>query len=198
LKPSVYFGNQKYGGYMRALEITNPQVTPEALLKMAEIVPGAWVGIRIAGLLLILSGWRTSEVAKLFGLSRWSVVKWVRHSNQEGTAIVEDKARPGRPSRISKSCREDLAQALQKSPNDFGIQRARWDGIVVVEYLKRYHQVTIRVRRAQILLHELGFALKQPIYRYAQATKEGVEEFQKELKKTPGHSEEKNGRSHRI
>lgn len=177
---------------MRALEITNSQVTQEALLKMAEIVPGAWVGIRIAGLLLILTGWRTSQVAKLFGLSRWSVVKWVRHANQEGTAMVEDKARPGRPSRISVSCREDLVQALQKSPKSFGIQRARWDGVVVVEYLKRYHHVTIRVRRAQLLLHELGFALKQPIYRYAQATKEGVGKFQRELKKTPGHSERDN------
>ena len=174
---------------MRALEIANREVTRESLLEMAEIIPGAWAGIRIAGLLLILSGWRTTKVAELFGLSRWSVVKWVHLANSEGTAMVEDKARPGRPSRLSQTCRRDLEKALEKSPKDFGLARARWDGVVVVEYLKRYHQVTIRVRRAQILLHELGFSLKQPIYRYAQATKKGVRAFRDEVKKTPNHSE---------
>jgi transposase len=174
---------------MRALEITNPKLTREALLKMAEIVPGAWVGIRIAGLLLILSGWRTSKVAQLFGLSRWSIVKWVHQANNEGTAMVEDKQRPGRPSRLSSSCKQDLARALEQSPKSFGIERARWDGIVVVEYLKRHHQVTIQVRRAQLLLHELGFALKQPIYQFVQSTKKGVRKYHTELKKTPRDSE---------
>jgi len=178
---------------MRALEITNPQVTRESLLKMAEIIPGAWIGIRIAGLLLILSGWKTSDVAKLFSLSRWSVVKWIHHANTEGTEMIEDKARPGRPSRLSASCREDLEKALQQSPKEFGIARARWDGIVVVEYLKRYHSVNIRVRRAQILLHELEFSLKQPQYKYVQATEKGMQRFKKELKKTPDHSNRRDG-----
>lgn len=169
---------------MRALQLTNKHVTKQALLKMAEIVPGAWVGIRIAGLLLILSGWRSTQVAKLFGLSQWSVVKWVRHANREGTAMVEDQARPGRPSRLSASCKRALERALRKSPKDVGIERARWDGIVVVEYLKRFHQVTIRVRRAQMLLHELGYVLKQPLYEYVQASQKGVKSFQKTLKKT--------------
>ena len=41
---------------MKPLTITNPQLTREELLKKAEEIPGAWIGIRIAGLLLILSG----------------------------------------------------------------------------------------------------------------------------------------------
>lgn len=174
---------------MRALEVTNQQVTRESLLQMAEMVPGAWVGIRIAGLLLILSGWHSTKVAKLFGLSQWSVVKWIRHANKEGTAVVEDQARPGRPSRLNDACKRDLEKALKVSPKDFGLQRARWDGVVVVEYLKRVHKVSIRVRRAQILLHELGFALKQPMYRYMQASQKGVKTFRSALKKTPDHTE---------
>lgn len=173
---------------MRALQISNKQVTREALLQIAEIVPGAWVGIRIAGLLLILSGWRSTKVAALFGLSQWSVVKWIQHANKDGTAMVEDQARPGRPSRLSDSCKRALEKALQSSPKDVGLQRARWDGVVVMEYLSRVHKVNIRTRRAQLLLHELGFALKQPVYRYVQASQKGVKQFHTELKKTPDHS----------
>ena len=176
------------GGHMRALQITNKQVTRESLLQMAEIVPGAWVGVRIAGLLLVRSGWRSTEVAELFGLSQWSVVKWIQHANKEGTAAVEDQARPGRPSRLNDSCKRDLEKALQSSPKDVGLQRARWDGVVVVEYLKRVHNVSIRVRRAQVLLHELGYALKQPMYHYVQASQKGVRTFRSALKKTPDHT----------
>ena len=47
---------------MKALTITNEAVTREALLEMAEKIPGAWVGIRIAALLLLLEGWKSSEL----------------------------------------------------------------------------------------------------------------------------------------
>ena len=174
---------------MRTLTITNTQITRECLLGMAEDIPGAWIGIRIAALLLLLSGWKSTSIASLFGLSKWSVVKWIHKANKEGVKSVEDKQRTGRPPRVTDSCKQALEQALQKPPQDFGIVRARWDGIVVVQYLKQFHGVTIRTRRAQQLLHELGYTLKQPAYRFVQASKKGVKGFRISLKKTPVDSE---------
>jgi transposase len=147
---------------------------------MAEMVPGAWIGIRIASLLLIQSRWHSTRVVALFGFSQWGVVKWIRHANTEGTAMVEDQDRPGRSSRLRNVCKRDLEKALQMPPKEFGIQRVRWDGVVVVEYLKRFHDVSMRVRRAQLLLHELGYGLKQPLYRYVQASQKSVKKYRAE------------------
>jgi transposase len=169
---------------MQALTITDRSLTKRRLLDMAEEIPGAWVGIRIAGLLLIRAGWKSTAVASLLGLSRWSVVKWIEKANQEGLESVREKPRCGRKSRISVACREDLRQAILKTPQEFGIARARWDGVVVTEYLSQKHGIKIRVRRAQILLHELGLSLKQPVYRFVQATNKGVRQFRGLLKKT--------------
>jgi transposase len=169
---------------MKALSITNAQITRQRLLEMAEDIPGAWTGIRIAALLLLLSGWKSTSIASLLGLSRWSIVKWIYKANEEGVESVQDKLRPGRPPRVTEPCKQALDQALQKLPKDFGIARARWDGIVVVEYLKKFHGVTIRPRRAQQLLHELEYVLKQPAYRFVQASKKGVKGFRISLKKT--------------
>lgn len=174
---------------MRALSLNNAQITRQRLLDMAEDIPGAWAGIRIAALLLLLSGWKSTNIASLFGLSRWSIVKWIYKANEEGVTSVQDKQRSGRPPRVTDSCKQALDQALQKSPKDFGIARARWDGIVVVEYLKKFHEVTIRPRRAQQLLHELEYTLKQPAYRFVQASKKGIKGFRISLKKTPGDPE---------
>ena len=174
---------------MKALSLTNTQITRQRLLEMAEDIPGAWAGIRIAALLLLLSGWKSTSIASLFGLSRWSVVKWIYKANEEGVTSVQDKQRSGRPPRATDSHKQALDQALHKSPKDFGLARARWDGIVVVEYLRKFHGVTIRPRRAQQLLHELEYVLKQPAYRFVQASKKGVRGFRISLKKTPDDSE---------
>ena len=47
---------------MKALTLRNPSLTKEILLQKADETPGAWIGIRIAGLLLILSGWKSTQV----------------------------------------------------------------------------------------------------------------------------------------
>ena len=174
---------------MKALEVTNKSVTREALLKMAEKVPGAWVGLRIAAILLLLEGWKSTSVARLFGLTRWSVVKWIRRINAQGFDGVKEVHRPGRPPRLGTAIQQALEEVLQKNPRSLGLKRNRWDGVVVVEYLERVHGVHVKVRQAQRWIRRLGFSLRQPIYRYVQATEEGVKEFRQNLKKTPQPSD---------
>lgn len=169
---------------MKALSIQHGSISRESLLRMAEEIPGAWIGIRIAAYLLMLSGWKTSQVAELFGLTRWAVVKWVYKANQEGVEAVKDSPRSGRPSQIDEGLMKELEEALSKSPKEFGIPRVRWDGVVVAEYIKRFHRIPIHIRHAQRLIRHLGYSLRQPIYRFVQASKEGLKEFHIELKKT--------------
>jgi transposase len=175
---------------MKPLAITNTSINREALLQMAEMVPGAWIGFRIAAILLVLHGWKSSQIAELFDVTRWSVVKWIQKVNDQGISGLEEGQRPGRPSRMDEKIRRDLEKALERDPREFGLKRNRWDGIVVVEYLERVHGVKLKVRQAQRWIRRLGFSLRQPIYRYAQATTEGIEEFGRTLKKIPFDKEQ--------
>jgi transposase len=169
---------------MKTLEITNKSITRESLLKIAEKIPGAWIGLRIAAMILVLEGWKSTQVAALFDVSRWSVVKWIQKANEQGVQGIKEGHKPGRPSRMDEEIEQDLENALSRDPREFGLKRNRWDGLVVVEYVERIHGVKIKVRQAQRWIRRLGFSLKVPIYKYAQATAEGVEEFGKTLKKT--------------
>jgi len=168
---------------MKALTLSHPSLTREILLRKADETAGAWIGIRIAGLLLILSGWKSTQVAELFGLTRWAVVKWIQKANSDGVETVIDRARAGRPSHFDKDMMKKLDEALSKSPQDFGISRAKWDGVVFVEYLKKMYHIEIHVRHAQRLIKKLGYSLKRPMYRFVQAKGEGVEAFRETLKK---------------
>ena len=181
---------------MKALMLTHKEMTRESLLRMADEIPGAWIGIRIAAYLLMLKGWRSSQIAELFGLTRCAVVKWIRKGNEMGVHAVKDHARPGRPSRFDEQLSEELDEVLSKSPKDFGIPRVRWDGVVLVEYLKRFHKMTIHVRHAQRWIRKLGYSLRQPVYRFVQASEEEVEAFREALKKTSRGEKKQKKKSH--
>jgi transposase len=178
-------------GTMKPLRLSHPQLTRDALLSLADVVPGAWVGIRIAAFLLILAGWKSTQVAELFGLSRWGAVKLIRKANLKGLDAAVDDPRPGRPSQFDEKVLSELDEAISKSPQDYGLCRNRWDGVVVTEYLRRFHSIKIHVRHAQRMIRKLGYTLRRPICQYIQASDEGVAEFQEELKKTPSRPRER-------
>lgn len=169
---------------MKALTMTDTSISRELLLRMAKEIPGAWIGIRISAYLLLLSGWKSSQIASLFGVSRWSVVKWIHKANEKGVDAPKEGKRSGRPPKVDENCRKALEEALSKSPKEFGIHRASWSGVVVVEYLKRVHGVKIHVVHAQRLIRKLGYTLKRPVYRYIQAQDKGVKEFREAVKKS--------------
>lgn len=168
---------------MKTLTIINPQLTRERLLQKAEEIPGAWIGIRIAGLLLILSGWRSTAVSELLGLSRQSVVTWIQKGNVDGLNSLVDKQRSGRPPRLDEQTAQKLKKALTQSPQKHGLSRFRWDSIVVAEFLQKNLNVSLKPRQARNWLHKLGFVLRQPRHCYVQATQKGIRKFKQGLKK---------------
>lgn len=167
----------------KPLTITRADVTAAALLRQASAIPGAWAGIRIAALLLILSGWRAPAIARLFQVSRVTACAWIRDANARGVDGVQDRSRPGRPPRVTPAVARRLAAALDRSPAEVGVRRARWDGLAVVEYLRTACGVRIQPRHARNWLHRLGLVLKVPGYRLVQATGQGVRRFRRGLKK---------------
>ena len=124
---------------MKPLKISHAGVTRKALLGMADSIPGAWIGIRIAGLLLLLSGWKSTAVSQLFGLSRQAVVDWIGKANGLGLDSIHDVARSGRPTRLDRAAQQKLEKALRQSPETFGLKRTRWDGVVMVEFLRQVY-----------------------------------------------------------
>jgi transposase len=173
---------------MNPLKLTHPSITRKALLKKAEATPGAWTGIRIAALLLLLSGWKSTAISRLFGVSRQAVVDWIRKANDRGVSSVVDEHRSGRPARMTAAAQQQLAAALTKSPEEFGLKRTKWDGIVVVEFLRKVCDIELKPRQARNWVKRVDFVLRRPVYRYVQATEEGVAEFRRGLKKNSTES----------
>ena len=169
---------------MKALSVAHSEVTQEKLLALAKEIPGAWIGIKIAALLLVLDSQRPGWVAALFGLSRMTLDRWIHGVNREGIHALIPKPRPGRPTQLTLALKQQLEQDLEKRPQEFGLPRAAWDGPTLVIHLKQHFGLKLKVRQAQMWLHRLGYCLKRGSYVYLQARAEDSRNFRRGLKKT--------------
>jgi transposase len=169
---------------MKALTLTHPEVTREELLRLAKQVPGAWVGLKIAAMLLVLEGQRPGQVNASLGLSRVTLERSVNGVNRDGVEALVPKPRPGRTGQLTSELRERLERDLEKTPRDFGLSRAAWDGATLVIHLKKTFGVQLKVRQAQYWLHRLGYSLKRAGYVYLQARTKDADDFREGLKKT--------------
>jgi transposase len=169
---------------MKALSLEHREASREKLLALAKQIPGAWSGIKIAALLLVLEGQRPGRVSALFGLSRMTLERWIHGINQEGIRDLIPDPRPGRPTQLTAAVRQQLKQHLEKPPQEFGLQRAAWDGPTLVVHLKKHFGLKLKVRQAQYWLHDLGYSLKRAGYVYLQARAKDSRDFRRELKKT--------------
>jgi transposase len=174
-----------YAGGMKPLEITHRDVTKERLIALADEMPGAWAGLKIAALLLAVEGQRPGWITSVLGLTRMSMTRWIHAVNRGGVAALKPKIKPGRPTKLTPRIVRALAQQLEQSPQEFGLYRGQWDGPTVATHVKRRFGVILTVRQAQRWMHQLGYRLKRAGYSYLQAKASEAKAFQRRLKKTP-------------
>ena len=173
---------------MKALSLAHQEATREKLLALAKQIPGAWIGIKIAALLLILEGQRPGRVNAVLGLSRMTLERWINGVNRKGIQALIPDPRPGRPAQLTPAVRQRLERDLGKPAREFGIQRSSWDGPTLVVHLRKRFKLELKVRQAQYWLHRLDYSLKRAGYVYLQARAKDAQDFRQELKKTVPHS----------
>ncbi|MEK7806469.1 MAG: helix-turn-helix domain-containing protein [Chloroflexota bacterium] len=166
------------------LELRHPEATRARLVAIAKEIPGARIGLKIAALLLVLEGQRPSWIVDVLGLTRMSLNRWMHGMNAEGLGSLKPKSRPGRPARLTPALRARLARQLEQSPQVFGLPRVQWDGPTLVVHLKRHFEIGLKVRQAQMWMHQCGFGLKRASHAYLQARQVDAQRFQQTLKKT--------------
>lgn len=170
---------------MKKLTLEHPEETRQWLLDLGKKLPGAWIGIKIAALLLVLEGQRSGWITQVLGLTRMSLSRWIRGVNEQGVDFLRPRPRPGRPGQLSEELVEKLEDHLERSPRDFGWSRVGWDGPTLVVHLKKYFGISLKVRQAQYWMHRLGYRMKRASYSYLQARSEDAKRFHRSLKKTP-------------
>lgn len=166
---------------MRRLEIKDAEIMQIAVQQEIVRSEESRYDHRLHGILLILNGFSSYQVAELFGQSPRTVQYWVKKFEQSGFAGLEESPRAGRPSQLDAKTAEKIGRDLRRLPRDFGHQQNLWDGKLLSHHLKVHYGVSLGVRQCQRLFHELGFRLRKPRPAIAHSDPEAQQAF----KKTP-------------
>ena len=94
---------------------------------------------------------------ELYHVSHKPICNWVHSYNTFGVEGLKDKARIGRPPRLTDVQRAKLKDVLMESPEKAGYRSGVWSGLVVIDYLQKRFDVTYKKAQVYNLLRGLGF-----------------------------------------
>jgi len=105
----------------------------------------------------------------LLGDAPRSVEYWVRGFEQNGLAGLREGERSGRPSRLNEKQLREINSALRQMPREMGLGGNLWDGKTLAAWIAERYEIDLGVRQCQRLFRQLGFRLRKPRPRIAQA-----------------------------
>lgn len=121
--------------------------------------PQSRYGHRLHAALLVAQGMTAPQVGQLLGDSPRAVEYWVHRMQERGLAGLVDAVKPGRPKRLTHAQLKKIGVVLRHSPQQRGLNAARWDGRALAAFIALRWNVQLGVRQCQRLLREHQFRL---------------------------------------
>jgi len=116
---------------------------------------------RIHALLALAQGQSVSAVAEMLSLGEQTVRDYRNQYLFKGMASLVYKAPPGRPSKLTKTQRQQLAEWIKASPQDLGYTSGCWNTPMVQDLIQRHFGVAYHPHYIATLLTNLGFSYQK-------------------------------------
>jgi len=168
---------------MEKLQITRSSPDHDELVEFYKKEKNSKLKERYQALYLMTELRNCTKVADLIKKSRTTIQTWVKAFNKGGLEEIVPNSPPGRPSSLTEEQKELLKADVSTHPRELGYDFSNWEGKSVSEHIKNKFGVLLKVRQCQYILHELGFALQRPGYKFPKADPEEQKEFIQDFKK---------------
>lgn len=116
---------------------------------------------RIHALLYIVEGKSVAEVSELLHLGEQTVRDYVHRFILKGAESLRYRRPPGRPPRLNKSERKELAELITAGPEAAGYAAAGWTAVLVQDLILCRFQVVYHPHYICNLLDQLGFSFQK-------------------------------------
>jgi transposase len=134
----------------------------ETLRQLTRTDPDPRVRRRAHGLLLLSEGHSVSAVARLFATAPHRVRAWRARFLASGRHGLADEPRPGRPPKLDTAALAFLREALEVSPQTYGLPVTIWSIRDLRDVLA--HRLGVRVCTATVhrAVQRLGYRYRRP------------------------------------
>ncbi len=164
-----------------AVAITRTELSARELRAEARRTKDSYQARRLLALALVLDGASRRAAARAAGMDRQTLRDWVHRYNAEGVEGLCDRARSGRPPRLSEAQLAELAQLVEAGPEAARHGVVRWRCLDLRAEIKARFEVEISERHVGRLLKRLGFTRLSVRPRHPQADEAAQQAFKKTL-----------------
>jgi transposase len=116
---------------------------------------------RIHVLLALAQGQSVSDVAEMLSVGEQTVRDYRNQYLFKGMASLVYKAPPGRPSKLTKTQRQQLAQWIKASPQDSGYTSGCWNTPMIQDLTWRHFGVVYHPHSLATLRKNMGFSYQK-------------------------------------
>lgn len=116
---------------------------------------------RIHALLYILEGYAVAEVADILGLSEQTIRNYIKSFILKGLDSLVYKRPPGRPAKLTKTQRKELAKLIEEGPEEAGYDCGCWDTALIQDLIQDRFGVEYHPRYVAELLKNMGFSYQR-------------------------------------
>jgi transposase len=142
---------------MSPLPITRSDLTVEELRAAAAREGDARIARRILAIAMVLAGHPRQVAAEARAMEAQTLRDWVIRYNEHGLAGLEDRPRPGRPTRLSDEQEAELDGWVEQGPDLKKDGVVRWRRFDLREKIRERFGVTMHVRGVGKILRRLNF-----------------------------------------
>jgi len=168
---------------MKPLQITRKSPNHDGLVELYKKEENLRLKERYQALYLLCERNNCTKVAKTLKRSRRTILNWLHAFNEGGLDAIVPTLPPGRSSRLTKEQKAKLRNDVLTHPRDLGYEFSNWEAKSVAFHISKKFDVELGARQAHRLLHELGFTLQRPRYRFKKADPKRQEEFIQKFQK---------------
>ena len=116
---------------------------------------------RLHALLAIAEGMAVSEVADMLALGEQTIRDYRNQFLWQGVASLVYKRPPGRPSKLTKTQRQELADLIKAGPQAAGYTSGCWNTPMIQDLVQSRFGVSYHPHYLATLLHNLGFSYQK-------------------------------------
>lgn len=101
-------------------------------------------------------GQSPADIEATYGIPRKTVYQWLDRIDRRGVDdAIYDDPKPGRPARLDDEQRRELANALERSPEEFDYDRTEWTPRLVQDWVRTRFDVDYSSRHVRRLMADL-------------------------------------------
>ena len=139
------------------IAITRHEESAEALRRLARLCRNVAQARRLLAIALVMDGHSRTDAATAGGMDRQSLRDWVHRYNAEGPAGLVDKARSGRPPRLSADQSKELDAVVEAGPDVETDGVVRWRCVDLQRVIAEKDKVELCERSVGRILNDRGF-----------------------------------------